>query len=113
MDTMTLARPSPSGLVIEGRVATDMTPQRTLRTRFLTDGVGFQSPSGADRVITLCDTVKPYSAHFPDNIKHDHWSIPNPDALVNDATSQLEAYAEVRDKLKERIVKLLESISGE
>jgi arsenate reductase len=67
----------------------------------------------ADWVITLCDTVQPYSAHFPDGVRYDHWSIPNPDALVNDNISQSQAYARVRDKLKERIERFLPTIVTE
>ena len=65
----------------------------------------------ADWVITLCDTVKPYSAHFPDTVKYDHWSIPNPDARVSDDVSQEEAYAQTRDDLKRRIEHFLKEIS--
>lgn len=64
----------------------------------------------ADWVITLCDTVKPYSAYFPDDVRYDHWSIPNPDALVNDNITQAEAYAKTRDDLKRRIEHFLKTI---
>ncbi len=66
----------------------------------------------ADWVITLSDTVKPYSAEFPDSVKYDHWSIPNPDTLVNENLSQEEAYAQVRDNLKIRIERFLQSIQA-
>jgi arsenate reductase len=66
----------------------------------------------ADYVITLCDTVKPYSAYFPEKIVYDHWSIPNPDALVTDEISPEEAYAQVRDQLRERIENFLATIQN-
>ena len=64
----------------------------------------------ADYVITLSDTVKPYSIYFPETVKYDHWSIPNPDTLVVDDITQPQAYAIIRDKLKVRIEKFLQSI---
>ncbi len=64
----------------------------------------------ADYVITLSETVKPYSAYFPDTVKYDHWSIPNPDTLVVGDMTQPQAYAQTRDKLKTRIENFLQSI---
>jgi arsenate reductase len=61
----------------------------------------------ADCIITLSETVKPYSAYFPKGIDHDHWSIPNPDTLVTDDLSQEEAYTQVRDEIKRRVERLL------
>ena len=65
----------------------------------------------ADWVITLSDTVKPYSAYLPDTVKYDHWSIPNPDTLVSDDITQAQAYARIRDDLMRRIEHFLKEIS--
>jgi arsenate reductase len=64
----------------------------------------------ADYVITLSDMVKSYSIYFPKDINYDHWSIPNPDSLVNDEISHDDAYARVRDDIKLRVEKLLANI---
>jgi arsenate reductase len=64
----------------------------------------------ADWVITLSDTVKPYSAYFPRSVRYDHWSIPNPDTLVNTNITPADAYARIRDKLKQRIEDFLGSV---
>jgi len=63
----------------------------------------------ADCIITLSETVKPYSAFFPEGITYDHWSIPNPDTLVSDDVSQEQAYAMIRDEIKRRVERLLEA----
>ena len=57
----------------------------------------------ADILITVCDSIKQCAAVFPKSIVHQHWSIPNPDALENDTLTKEEAYAQVRDELKEKI----------
>lgn len=61
----------------------------------------------ADCIVTLSDTVKPYSAYFPKGITYDHWTIPNPDAIVGKNLSQEEAYAQIRDTIKSRVERLL------
>jgi len=66
----------------------------------------------ADYAITLSDTVKPYSTYFPDTLKYDHWSIPNPDTLVSDEISQEKAYAQVRDNIGRRVEQFLQKIKG-
>lgn len=64
----------------------------------------------ADCIITLSETVKPYSAYFPKGIEHDHWSVPNPDTLISDEISQEQAYARIRDEIKRRVQRLLETV---
>ncbi|MEZ5360386.1 MAG: arsenate reductase ArsC [Candidatus Zixiibacteriota bacterium] len=65
----------------------------------------------ADYIITLADSVKPYSVYFPESAAHLHWSIPNPDAMYAPGLSVDDAYAEVRDDIKRRIEKLLTSLT--
>lgn len=67
----------------------------------------------AQYVITLSDTVKPYSAYFPEEVKYDHWSIPNPDTLVSDGITQAQAYAQVRDKIGRRVGQFLNTLQAE
>ncbi len=64
----------------------------------------------ANCIVTLSETVKPYSAFFPKGIKYDHWTIPNPDAIVSEDLSQEEAYARIRDTIKLRVERLLSTI---
>ncbi len=64
----------------------------------------------ADIIITLCDTVKPFEALFPNTVIHHHWSINNPDDMVSDEMSQKQAYALVRDDIRDRTEALLESL---
>jgi arsenate reductase len=64
----------------------------------------------ANVIITVCDTVKPYFTLFPDSVTHHHWSIPNPDGMVDDEMTQEEAYSHIRDKIGEHIREYLESL---
>jgi arsenate reductase len=64
----------------------------------------------ADYVVTLSETVKPYSTYFPPDVKYDHWTIPNPDTLVSEEISQEQAYAMIRDQIKLRVERLLRTI---
>lgn len=64
----------------------------------------------ADYIVTLSETVKPYSAFFPPDVKYDHWTIPNPDTLVSEDISQEHAYAMIRDQIKLRVERLLRAI---
>jgi arsenate reductase (thioredoxin) len=64
----------------------------------------------ADYIVTLSETVKPYSAFFPPDVKYDHWTIPNPDTLVSEEISQEQAYATIRDQIKLRVERLLRAI---
>ena len=61
----------------------------------------------ADILITVCDSIKQCAAVFPKSVILHHWSIPNPDALINDILTQKEAYEQVRDELRDRIEKLI------
>ena len=65
-----------------------------------------------DYIITLSESVKPYSAFFPSSAKYDHWSIPNPDTLFPGITRE-EAYADIRDKIKYYVQRLLKNIQNE
>lgn len=64
----------------------------------------------ADYIITLADSIKPYSVYFPDDTPHLHWSIPNPDAMYAPDVSIDDAYAQVRDDLKRRIENLVREL---
>ena len=66
----------------------------------------------ADHIITLSESVKPYSSFFPEKAVYDHWSIPNPDALFP-GISRDEAYTEIRDRIKYNVERLLKNIGVE
>ncbi|MCP4569444.1 MAG: arsenate reductase ArsC [FCB group bacterium] len=65
--------------------------------------------SWADYIITLSESVKPYSTFFPSSAKYDHWSIPNPDTLFPNITRE-EAYADIRDKIRHLVERLIQNI---
>ncbi|MCK5125899.1 MAG: arsenate reductase ArsC [candidate division Zixibacteria bacterium] len=64
----------------------------------------------ADFIITVADRVEPYSVYFPETIKHIHWPIPNPDAMYAPNLQIEEAYAIIREDLRERVEQFLQSI---
>jgi len=64
----------------------------------------------ADYIITMSEAVRPYSAYFPEKARYDHWSIPNPDNLVSEDVDLEQAYDRVRDTIKRRVTRLLESL---
>lgn len=66
----------------------------------------------ADYIITLADSIRPHHAYFPKTAVCRHWSIPNPDAFLNPEMSRQEAYAYVRDLLRQHIGALLAEIDG-
>lgn len=61
----------------------------------------------ADYIITLADSVKPYSAYFPESAHYLHWSIPNPDGMHGPGMTTHKAYGIVRDDIRRRIQSLL------
>jgi arsenate reductase len=64
----------------------------------------------ADYIITLSETVKPYSAYFPKSKRYDHWSVPNPDTVVGPGMTKQKAYGHIRDIIRARVDKLLKSL---
>lgn len=63
-----------------------------------------------DYLITCTDSVKSLLGELPEEIKYIHWPITNPDAIVNGAVTQEQAYCLCRDDLKIRVGRLLEEI---
>ncbi|MFH1699078.1 MAG: arsenate reductase ArsC [Candidatus Zixiibacteriota bacterium] len=66
----------------------------------------------ANYIITLADSIKRYSAYFPDSATHIHWSIPNPDAMCGKDLTREQAYDTVRDLIKGKIDDLLRDEFG-
>jgi arsenate reductase len=67
----------------------------------------------ADHIVTMADSVKPYSSYFPDKVIHHHWSILNPETMVYQDVSHEEAFANIRDEIRERVTRLLIEIAEE
>ena len=58
-----------------------------------------------DIVITLCDNAKRSCPAFGRKVRQIHWSIPDPISVIGDAERVLEAFRDVRDRIRERIEK--------
>ena len=64
-------------------------------------------------IITLSESVRPYSTFFPPSAKYDHWSILNPDTLFPGGINRDEAYADIRDKIRHYVERLLQDIKSQ
>lgn len=78
-------------------------------SRYTSSRINDQLIQWADYIVTLCDTVKPFSASIPASKRHDHWPVPDPDSMAGDDMSKQKAYALIRDNIRYRVDKLLKS----
>lgn len=66
-----------------------------------------------DLVITVCDSARESCPVFPRPVKHLHISFLDPAAAAGTETEQLGVFREVRDDIRNRLVKKLRSLSIE
>ena len=62
-----------------------------------------------DMVITVCDQAKESCPLFPGAPQYIHWSLPDPAAVTGGREEKLEAFREVRDRLRELLQQLLKA----
>tara|TARA_Y100000590_G_scaffold344300_1_gene393669 strand:+ start:783 stop:1199 length:417 start_codon:yes stop_codon:yes gene_type:complete len=77
-------------------------------THHTSDSIDDYLNIGIDIAITLCDNANKNCPIFEGNIKKIHWSIENPFKHWSFDESQIQAFREVREKIRERIIKFLE-----
>lgn len=56
-----------------------------------------------DYVITVCDDANEACPFFPGNGERLHWSLPDPSKADGPAEERLEAFRDVRDRIKARM----------
>ncbi|GAB4115203.1 MAG: metalloregulator ArsR/SmtB family transcription factor [Roseiflexaceae bacterium] len=77
--------------------------------------IGYQSAKGyealremkPDMVVSVCDIAREECAYWGSEVRHIHWSIPDPVAVPGDLATQLAAFRRVRDQLRSRVAGLL------
>ena len=60
-----------------------------------------------DAVITVCDQANEVCPVFPGGKRRLHWSFPDPSKAVGSEEEKLAVYREVRDAIRDRIVRFL------
>jgi arsenate reductase len=63
-----------------------------------------------DYVITVCDNAKQNCPIFPGSTRRVHWSIRDPAAVGGAEQTRLAAFRSVRDDLRERLRKFIETV---
>ena len=66
----------------------------------------------SDLVITLCDNADAHCPILPPHIRKEHWPLADPAAASGNAAEKRLAFQRTRDKIKERILRLLKQNSG-
>lgn len=61
--------------------------------------------NNADLVITLCDNAAESCPITPPTVKRLHWGFADPAQVTGSITEQTQAFIEVRDAIKERIIR--------
>jgi arsenate reductase len=60
-----------------------------------------------DYVITVCDNAKQTCPVFPAKHKKIHWSLEDPAGIEGEEETKLKVFREIRNKIKENIIKFL------
>ncbi len=67
-----------------------------------------------DYVVTVCDGASAERCPvFPGSGRRLHWDLPDPAAVTGDATDVLRRIGAIRDEIRSRVVRLLETIGSE
>ena len=64
--------------------------------------------TGIEIVITVCDNANEICPIFPGNIERIHWSIADPFEGWEFDESQIQAFRDTRQEIKQRIIKFLQ-----
>ena len=64
--------------------------------------------SGIEIVITVCDNANEICPIFPGNVERIHWSIADPFEGWEFDESQIQAFRDTRQEIKQRIIKFLQ-----
>ncbi|HET6369684.1 MAG TPA: arsenate reductase ArsC [Nitrospiria bacterium] len=64
--------------------------------------------SGVDLIITLCGDAEARCPVSPPHIRREHWPLEDPARAVGSEEERREAFRKTRDRLRERIIDLLE-----
>lgn len=62
-----------------------------------------------DDVVTVCDAAAESCPVFSGGARRTHWSLPDPAAVVGDEEVELASFRRVRDSLRSRLEKWLQS----
>ena len=63
-----------------------------------------------DYVVTVCDdTAAEKCPYFPGKVKRLHWSFQDPSSLKGSNEDKLQKTVEIRDRIKERVLRFIES----
>lgn len=64
-----------------------------------------------DFVITVCDGAAESCPVFPGRAERIHWSFPDPAAVADEQTEELQAYIDVRDGLEKKLSAWLKTLT--
>jgi arsenate reductase len=90
----------PLAIQVMREIGIDISEAAGYRAKSLEEFVG-QPPM--DLVVTVCDDAAEECPYFPGARRQEHWSFPDPSAVIGSEEERLPAFRSVRDAIAERI----------